>query len=270
MDNEARAKRVVAIGDLHCGQYFGLTPPDWQGAFPHTDDYRKVSDFSEQTWQFYADTINALKPIDCLIVNGDCVDGPGEIEKGREHLTTDVNEQIEMAVAAIQFAEAKSIQMTYGSGYHTGKGMDWEKIVADKVGGNVKNHNFVDVNGCIFDVKHKIGSSSTPYGRGTPLGKIDVWNLLWAESERQPRSDVFLRSHVHYCVGTFRPVGTKIKLMMTLPALQGWTIYGARNFDGIVNHGLVSFDVTEDGECSMPLVHCADSLPCMRVNAAVV
>ncbi len=238
MTTIGRPIRVVAIGDLHCGHAVGLTPPKFN---PKSDSDYRGHDAREEYWNFYAKTIDALKPIDVLIVNADCIDGKGEGSGGTELITSDRNVQVDMAVAAIQHADAGSIFMSFGTNYHTGREEDWEKQIADEVGAiKIESHGWIDLRGCIVDYKHHIGGSQSPVGRYTALSRERVWNVLWAERGENEKSNIILRSHVHYHVFS----GERGWVAMTLPALQGYgSKFGARRMSGTVDYGLVSFDI---------------------------
>lgn len=233
----AKPKRVAVIADLHCGHRAGLTPKAHHR--PHSDD--KFHKLQVELWGLYTSKIDSIKPIDILLVNADCIDGRGEKSGSRELIAVDRREQVKMAVEAIEYTEAQNIVMTYGTGYHVGNVEDWEDLIADEVGADkIGGHEFIDVNGLIFDMKHKIGSSTIPHGRHTPIAKEKLWNIMWAEKENQPSSDVIIRSHVHY----FDYCGDARWLGMTTPALQGLgTIYGTRQCSGTVDWGFVWFDV---------------------------
>ena len=243
----SRTKRVVIIADLHSGHRAGLTPPSWQyRADPEDDpDMAKFGAEQRAVWDWYAKKIEELSPVDVLIVNGDAVDGKGEGSGGTEEITTERHRQVAMAAKAINPWKAPRIVMTYGTGYHTGKDDDWEPILAREVGAEkIGGHEWVGVNGLIFDVKHKIGRSSVPHGRGTPLSRAAFWNKLSAEREIEPRAHVFIRSHVHY----FTYVGDGGYLAISTPALQAFgSKYGTRQCEGTVDVGLLQFDVDRDG-----------------------
>jgi hypothetical protein len=233
----ATKKRVCIIADLHCGHRAGLTPTTHHR--PHSDD--KFHKLQVELWGLFTSKIDAIKPIDILVVNGDAIDGRGVKSGSRELVEVDRNVQVKMATHAIEYAEAKHIVMTFGTGYHTGHSDDKESLIAenvkaDKIGG----HEFIEVNGLTFDCKHFIGNSQIPHGRGTPISREKLWNTIWAERENQPNSDVIIRSHVHH----FDYIGTSRYLGMTTPALQGMgSIYGARQCSGTVDWGFVWFDV---------------------------
>jgi len=236
----ATSKRVVAIGDLHAGHAVGLTPP-WR-VRGYSKELRRLH---KEMWSFYVQALQAEGPIDVLLVNGDLIDGKGGRSGGVEILVPDLTEQCDIAAECIREARAKSVVVTYGTPYHVSgaDGTDYEALVAREVGAAIGGHEWVEVNGRIFDVKHKVSGSQVPHGRFTALAREQVWNLLWAE-RGHPKAEVLLRSHVHYHVFC----GTPRWLAMTLPPLQGLgSIYGTRQCSGTVDFGLVAFDVPEKG-----------------------
>ena len=242
----SRKKRVVVIADLHCGNKVGLVHPAWRPpaetyVFPGEDDLLRTQ---AALWQHYADSIDALRPIDALIVNADCIDGRGERSGGTELITTDIDKQCDMAVDAINYAGAPMIGMTYGTPYHTGTLVDHETRIAEKVGAqSIGGHEWFTVAGVTFDCKHKIGSSTIPHGRFTALAREKLWAGLWEARDVNPKSQVIVRSHVHY----FVYCGGPDWLGVITPALQGQgTKYGVRQCSGTVDFGLLWFDC-QDG-----------------------
>lgn len=240
-------KRVVIISDLHSGTGCGLTPPDWQYKYVMNDRTKrnKFSAIQKQCWEFYYKTIMQLKPIDILIVNGDAIDGHGERSGGTEQITTDMQVQAEMASECINITSADKKIIIAGTAYHTGQVEDFETLIkdytkADKFG----SHEWIDINGIIFDCKHHLGSSGVPYARHTAISKENVWNALWAERKEQPRGDIFIRSHTH----SFSYAGNGQFLGIVTPALMGLgSRYGSRRCTGTVDFGLISFDIDSDG-----------------------
>lgn len=242
----AKAKRTVIMSDLHCGHITGLTSPAYQIA-PQCGTKAKAAQVQKKLWEFYAKTIDSLKPIDVLIVNGDCIDGRGERSGGTELVFPDRSDQVGCAAECIRYTEAEKIVMTYGTPYHTGQEEDWEDVLAREIGAKIGAHEWVDINGLVFDVKHHVGSSQIPHGRHTAVARERLWSQLWAEREQTPKADVIIRSHVHY----FDYCGGRDWLAMTTPALQGLgTKFGARRCSGTVDFGLLSFDVASRDEWS--------------------
>jgi len=242
-----KKKRVVVLSDLHCGHQVGLTPPSWHDTPDETASPAriKLADFRKQTFSLYYNWVKKLAPIDILLVNADCIDGRGERSGQTELITSDRDYQCDMAAEIIKAAKAKKVVMTYGTPYHTGQLEDFEnqiakEVKAEKVGG----HEWVDVNGLVFDLKHKVGSSGIPHGRHTAVAKENLWNTLLAARDEAPRANVIIRSHVHY--HTF--AGGVDWIAMTTPALQGpGSKYGNRQCSGTVDFGLIHFDVNPSG-----------------------
>lgn len=235
---EREFKRVVCIADLHCGHRVGLTPPEWQSDAPGG----KYALIQSELWNAYAGWIDALKPIDFLFVNGDAVDGKGARSGGTELITSDRTKQIQMAYDCITYTGCKSIVMTYGTPYHTGDDEDWEFVLADTINAlAIKSHEWPSIDGIVFDLKHQAaGASNIPYGRGGPLGKDKLANIMWGEYDAQPQADIFIRSHTHACFSVSEPHWIGI----FTPALQGaGTKFGGRRCYGRVDFGVTVFDI---------------------------
>jgi len=135
--------------------------------------------------------------------------------------------------------------LSHNTGYHTGSYEDWENKIANDAGFEaIGAHDWPEVEGVVFDVKHHVGSSSIPHGRATATLKEMLWNELWSVHEHQPRSDVMLRFHVHYSQGVWNPDMTgKDRWGFTCPALQAMgSKFGARRCSGMVHWGLMHFD----------------------------
>lgn len=231
-------KKVVIIADLHAGHRVGIAPPGWSGSGDKFEATRNES------YSRYGVMIEKQKPIHVLIINGDSIEGKGLYSEGVELITSDRIKQVDIAEEVIKIAEADHIVMTYGTPNHTGKGEDFEKILADRLGAKIGNHEWVEVNKTVFDIKHKVGSSAVPYGRATAPQKERLWNLLWTEFKEQPKADVIVRSHVHY----FSYSGEDHWLALTTPALQAMgSTFGARQCIGHVDFGIVHFNCMKGG-----------------------
>lgn len=233
-------KRVLAIGDLHGGNYAGVNSPSWwvseenpKGVLSRVV-YREFDAFRERH-----------KKPDVLFVNGDAIDGKQDKDGGLGLSTTDRLAQCKMIAEELDKFEARKIVMTRGTKYHTGREEDLEDVIASELGAHIDESVFVDVEGVVFHLRHKISSSSVPYGHFTPIAKEQLWLRLW-EGEEWPEADIILRSHTH----TFGFCGGPGWLAMTLPALcAGATRYGMRECSKIVHFGGVEF-VVSDGKYS--------------------
>lgn len=235
-----KGRRVVIIADPHSGDVLGLTHPDFDG--DRRDPlYHKLYRARREYWNFFASTIAILKPIDILILNGDAIAGKGEKSGGIELIVNDRHEQCDMAVAAIEECGKPDIYMTSGTPYHTGVTEEFEREIAKTVKAvKFGRHDWLSVNGLVFDYRHFISGSQMPYGRHTAGARDRVWNVLWNEDGAYPKADILIRSHVHY----FSFEGGANWMFVTTPALQGkGTKFGAERMSGTVDFGLLSFDV---------------------------
>lgn len=237
-------KRILVVADLHCGHYVGLTPPGWQtkGAPELGPARNKLTDIQQSCWNFYERKVAEHGPFDVIFVNGDCIDGRGERSGGTEILEPNRQRQCDMAVVSIRKAITKPstpVVMTYGTPYHTGDAEDWESGIASDLNAKIGSHEWVEVEGVIFDLKHHTGSSSIPHGRHTPAAREHLWNQLWSARGQNPTAHVIIRSHVHY----LNHCGGPGWLSLTTPALQGWgTKYGSRRCSGIIDYGFLVFE----------------------------
>jgi len=241
-------KRIVVVADYHCGHILGLTPPDWDSKAEETgaEYLSKAWRQRRHIWDFYAATIKKLQPIHTLILNGDAIDGSGEKVAGRELKVPDKTEQCKMAADCIRIAKAKNVLLSYGTGYHTGKDVDFERVVGELVDARkVESVGHLRVNDVLFQYRHFIPGSQVPHGRHTAISREHLWNVLWDARGEYPLADVILRSHVHYF--TFAGDGTWLGVVT--PGLQGYgSIFGARHLSGVVDIGLLSFDIPDKGK----------------------
>lgn len=251
-------KRGIILGDSHCGHLVGLTPPGWWS--PDNRRHRRFRKVQQEMWDWYIASLAQLPPLDFVFWNGDLIDGSGRRSGGTECITTDLSDQRDMAIEVV----AKSFRgrgpkkkdpalmvHTFGTAYHVSEGEDHERAIADVFGAKIGSHEWVQVEGVTFDLKHHVCSSSVPHGRATAIKRDALWSDIWAEADRTPRADVLIRSHVHY----HEYSGNPRKLAMTLPALQGYaTKYGARRCSGIVDIGMTYWEISGDTYSWRPIL----------------
>lgn len=243
-----RPVRVLLPGDLHCGSNVGLTPPAYQYkciADPKTEEHRiqnKWAGLQKECWDWYVTKVNILKPIDKVFVLGDMIDGDGTRSGGTELITTDRKKQVSMAIEALEVIEADGMVMVYGTPYHTGQAEDFEVDVAKHFSCKIGGHEWENINGCIFDLKHKQSNCKNP---ATGIWNEIVDNREWAVLGEQPKANVLVRAHTHrFCYQRIEDC-----IGISIPALQAYgTKFGARACSRKVQFGLVALDVWPDGE----------------------
>ena len=232
------------MGDLHCGHVAGLTPYSWQVSEKRD---KKLSRLQKQMYQNYLEMLKEVGPVDILVVNGDAIDGHGKKSNGSELLTTDLLQQVDIAVECLSQVKFKKCYFTYGTPYHVSNngGQDFQKLIADKMGGEIKSQWRLNVDGVIFDIKHDLKTTSTPTSRFNPIAKNRVWDVLRSEKFNINSADVIVRSHVHY----YSMCSQSNWTAMTLPALQASCTKFGRRCQGITDWGFVCFQV-QDGRMS--------------------
>jgi len=242
--NNKDFKRMVILSDLHCGHELGLTPPTWRYQ-ENNPEKGQIARIQREAWEFYEYIIDNVvgKYADVLVINGDLIDGKANKNEGIELITTDSNLQVKIAIECIGLWNAKKIMMTRGTPYHVGKGECHEDIAADILGATIEDNLTFRFNGKVFNFRHKVGGSSVPYGKGTPLVKEAIWNTLLAEYNNTQRADIIVRSHVH----TYVEYRDSHRIAIVTPALQVNSKYGTQQCSGYTDFGFLVVDVYDNG-----------------------
>lgn len=230
-------KTIVFVSDTHCGSVFGLTPP----AYYEADDARR--EMQEEAWKAYVSIVNKWRNPDVLVCNGDLIEGTQKLQGGAELTNPDRNIQTEMGVKCLSMFHAKKVLMTYGSKYHVGEGAeDFEYNAAHDLGAEIGGRLYFELEGVVFDCRHKVGLSGIPHGRATSLIKEMMWNLIKESTEAGPKVRVVVRSHVHYHIW----IEQGDRVMFTTPALQlSRGRYGSRECVGETHWGAVRLTLSK-------------------------
>lgn len=236
--------RVLFVSDNHSGHRGGLTPTglgrsrEWDRIMG--EDW---SALQRQAWAWYKAKVRELQPIHVAVHVGDSIEGRGARNAGTELLTADLEEQAEIAVAALHIVKPKrGWHMVYGTQYHTAPdGQDCDRYVAEHLGTTIHNHHWIDVDGVTFDLKHHIGGSQSVNGGDSTLRNEINQARAWHIEQDWPLCDWIIRGHVHR--------NRVVDCCRTLPGLQLWTKFGGRRCSGPVHYGLVWCDI-EHGEAT--------------------
>ena len=236
--------KIIATSDMHSGHLVGLTPPEWQIPFA-TNSRSQRSKFARvqhDIWDWYTDTVKSIGKVDYHFSLGDAIDGDGGKSGGTELITTDRDEQCDMAIACHEQIETDNRIMVFGTGYHTGNQEDFEAKIARELGCKIGSHEQPVIGGKVFDLKHHIGSSKKKEHRYTALANDICANHEWAKAGQQKLADCLIRGHVHY----YKYIEDEDSMGFTMPALQGYgSKFGARRCSGRVNVGIVLITIDE-------------------------
>ena len=236
----------IILSDTHCGHLFGLTPPEYQLTPQQASSSRfrqKAFEWQQATWDWFSEETALLGPIDRLVSNGDALEGKGFRSGSTELLTADRREQVKIAESVINHLGPKAVTVIRGTPSHTGDDEDWEDLLADYLGTEAQDHAWLQHGDIVMDFKHHLGSSTVPRSPPPALARDTVWNLLWSERGLQPRSNFFVRSHLH----EYFQIGNADFTALVTPALQGWTKYGAKRMSKTITYGFVSFRFDDEG-----------------------
>jgi len=238
-------KSGIILSDLHSGSEVGLTPPDFQYKDNASCNQAKYAQLQAQAWGWYTKTLKTLGKVDYLFCVGDLIDGQNMKNNGVGQITTSIEKQCHMAIDCLKEIKAKKIEIIQGTGYHvTSNGSEAERYIAEAVGANFGIHTFVDINGFVFNLKHKTSRSIIPHGRMTGPARAKLWEVIWKQTKGFPTSDLLVRGHVHY----YQYYCSGMGAIMTLPCLK--TLgdrYGASNYDDTIDYGFIYFEIDDDG-----------------------
>lgn len=251
-----KSKRLGVVSDLHAGHRVGLTPQGghWRGAGIENGKYQPLR---RECWNWYKTTIKRIEddmPCSAIAVVGDCCDGKGSRSGGTELLVSDPREQAKMATEALLAWKCDRFFIVRGTPFHAGMEFDWENMVVDglRLAGreaSIDDHAWLDINGCVFDIKHHVRNSSAgEKTRYTAVAGAREWNKQWhLRGNQQPLADVVLRGHVHSYKGAVDATGAAF----SLPALQAaGSKFGAKLCESTVDYGMMHFDIDKYGEFS--------------------
>jgi len=179
----------VVISDIHAGSLLGLTP---------RDEIRPlVRATQEPLIDWYEKQREEIGRVDGVIGNGDMVEGPGS-KRALGLLTTDTDEQADLAIRLLEPWKAKRYFFTFGTPYHVTGSEDWEKGIAKHFNAPIKDMLYLDIAGHLCRFRHHVGRSDIPYGQGTPLFREAVRDTLYAIDEEEDPAEFLFHGHVHY------------------------------------------------------------------------
>jgi len=241
--------KILIVSDMHCGSRGGLTPPQFN-SWVEAD---ALSRYRAQIWEWYTSVVKGKK-FDLCIGTGDLIDGQQLKNRGRDTITTDFCEQMDIAEFCLSKINAKKWVFVNGTGYHVGD--DFERIMADKY--KAKCYDFVRFSfaGKIFNVRHKVGGTSVPYGKATSITKEMVFDTIMGDVNNCDKSaDIFIRGHTHQPVYVYDPCYDKHCIIT--PPLQGPSSFGQKNCTGIIKPGLCIINIDKKGgvSCQFEMVN---------------
>lgn len=226
-----------------------------------------------EAWNWCLD--QRVQKTDFLFLNGEPIDGAGEILRGSEVWTTDILESVNDAYRLLKKYNPVKFAATRGSGYHSdARGLSAEELImerfADKAieinpymvkgtidfkndGDHYKHvHNFAffDLYGVCFSLTHHIRTSSSFMYKTTTLARelleLTVSIDKWLPKNYHYNKLVVVRSHVHdFCEVRY---GSQLGFKTPAWKLPDWYLL-KKGLGGITPHiGTVEVIVESNGE----------------------
>jgi hypothetical protein len=241
---------ALFLSDTHIGALGGLCPPrHWESAIPPepgetaSNAARRlfVASVQREMWNWTERNILSLRP-KYLVLDGDIIDGAQKKSAGVGVWSTKTKDQADAAISILsRFKKAGTrIMMCKGTRYHDEE--YGEEYIADALGAHIAPHAFIEIEGVIFDVKHKETGANCPAGR-PGLRNSHLNNLLWNARDQQPIADVTIRGHLH----TFFYEGNDQWLGIVLPGMQWLSEYGQLEVGRPIMNGAVHFTNIQKG-----------------------
>lgn len=187
--------RIVIVGDMHCGSLYGLA---------HSSDVpeNKSNAFIKWVFESWMDFTQKYNEPDYLILIGDLADGSQVKTLGVDALSTDLDEQVNMANVLLRMivpvGSKTKIYGVNGSGYHGGEGQatNVDRRIIESVNGEYKGNIFeFEIGDEKIQVNH--GSSGAIMAvhayilREINLSKTD------AQKRKTKGPTILLRGHQH-------------------------------------------------------------------------
>ena len=235
----------LLVADLHTGHVLGLTPPDyWQG---------RCKGLQRGLWEWWAQEVKQIGPVDFAIFDGDLVDGPGRKET-IGLWTTDSEEQADAAAEALSIIKARERYVCYGTPFHSVTSLSLETLIARKLSAEIRDTLRLKVQGkgweVRFNTRHVQGRSDIPTGQGAQTGKEIIREMLQSMIEDFKPADILMRAHTHYYFRIEIAGRTAISIpsMMLPDPDRGRAIYARRLRTMYYDVGLVYIEIDRQGE----------------------
>jgi predicted phosphodiesterase len=204
----ADEKNILVLSDIHVGSSWGLWPDQFDYEDTKTGNVDRYLPNTTQRkllvwWNEMLGYISK-KDIQCIILNGDLVEGYQRKEYGRGTMP-DLSVQMEACINLLEQLPDVPMYFTRGSGYHVVAGnMSTEQWIARAMGGIYGDDLLVEECGIRMHVQHHVPVSNASWQyRSTPLARDLLLHALNASADKYGRVDVALRAHAHYFVAVY-------------------------------------------------------------------
>jgi hypothetical protein len=192
--------RVAFVADMHCGSKYAIVPPKFQP--PRAGPAGQFMSFVHQIWQ---DFVKRCPPLDCLILNGDIIDGENPNTRSASNAVDDSPlKQVDMAIEALAplIAKAKKTWLIRGTVYHDSKWHEPIEVLGRELGceeWDERRYSGYVLEGDFFGKRiHATHAMSVGAIYGGTLADRTALFACAAESQKKTNpADIIVRSHTH-------------------------------------------------------------------------
>lgn len=222
--------KILLLSDLHVGSKWGLWPPNFKAKSARTNEIEDIPQNAVNKaiwkhWQTMIEKIRKEKP-DCIILNGDLIEGDQRKEKGRGLVTPELFQQTAACIRILQTLPKVPMYFTAGTDYHQlPDGISADLHIADQFNAEFGDELVIEECGIRLFARHSIGISQSTWQYMTTAPARDHLLLyLNQAADKYGKIDVAVFSHRHQFVAAEFSSG----LALVTPCWQGKTVFAVK------------------------------------------
>jgi len=200
MPKSSPVRRILVISDTHIGSRYALVPPAFRA-----NEVGPAGVFMDYIWSCWQDMLKKLPPLDCVIINGDSMEGEHPtLRSAPDAIEVSPIRQVDMALHTLAplRAKTKKLWLIRGTGFHEGKWnealeslgreLQAEKWSDRRYSGEVLDGEFY---GLTINAAHAMSFGAIYHG--TLADRTARFMLLAQALGKTLPADLIIRSHVH-------------------------------------------------------------------------
>ena len=192
-------RRILCIGDIHCGAVTGLWHPEYKTRHQNTIELNPLQEEIYEKWTQMKEDVQKGDSYDTIFLMGDLIDGLNRKSFGRERMVSDLNEQVGCVLKLLRpLCRKKEVFGICGSGYHGSLDYEVDRRICRELhgqyGGPIANIRLKNMNR-IVNISH--GSGFPAQYIGSKMSKEILLSIMSAKLEKTPDIDILVRGHFH-------------------------------------------------------------------------
>lgn len=192
-------RRILILGDTHCGAVTGLWHPEYKTRHQNTIKLNPLQEEIYEKWEQMKEDVQKRDSYDTIFLMGDLIDGLNRKSFGRERMVSDLNEQVGCVLKLLRpLCKNKEVFGIQGSGYHGSLDYEVDRRICHELhgqyGGSIANIRLKSTNK-IINISH--GSGFPAQYIGSKMSKEILLSIMSAKLEKTPNIDILIRGHFH-------------------------------------------------------------------------